>query len=1641
MEIDEHRQISAYNRYRSNEDLRIVACTCQNQSSLAIQSHLSGKVSFSSLELPFQNDNANIDIVENTLKDVLCTVFLVCHHFRENILNVISDWEPEITSRIVIVYTSRTLALPTGIQSVYLDSHNYCQEVLDKALDVLRKQSLYDDFSLGNMDTMNTSINTFEVYQNEDSSGIYESCSYPFYSNDETFRKSTHVSSISNSNASEDETEVKETVQSRKDITNEANHGLKRERNKDEQNPYQSLSTCKREKLVNLANGGEALEEFCSPFHVYNKRAETIVEDINTGERALVMDLIKHVHAVAIPSAVSQIDLRALSILSDCYNNGIERGTSREIQNILFKTEVGRHNLEALLESVDLLLGVVRRRAASSDTLLNTLPNVIVMLALSHHLLLSHHDKASVSEIVRTRIQNFLVLLEEIEYPQNNETELYLLNAVKTMISGLEKVMTGKKANRLQIGSWKDELQKESCRTKIGRSLMKMAVFEHYSLIIRLIIELHLRLIEKNVEFLFASLMSIKSAMKKTDGHILYPLLVVVFRGITSLLNNHIQQNHHRDEVQDNIHKTCIDMLKKCLGSAKVSLECKQDLRENLNSLLFHKRKWIANAVSTLMAAADGRFCLAEKVYPHMKTILEPLSFSINSESLESQCLPRWENVSGTITGHKEVSVHVLLPANGTCDLQQYHKSVAKDKKAGMHCNTLDVLRSLLGTEQHPNMKRLIAFHLQAIPMFYMTEKLSDASLSTYLLRERKDRSWLPARTLGSIALDCVRAVDFLHERKIIHRNITASSFCYRGEHTNFVLSDFSIAKAIDDGSNGSSTFIQDIEGNLIPTRWSSPESLIDDRYDVMSDTWMLGQLLTEIFTHGCHPFPEMCAFEFDDLMDMVVFHDLKPRRWPCIPLPVHNITLQCLETKPHSRIKPKEVLEKLNNWMASPDESDGHLPKSSIEAFANKILNYPELDPNQKEPERGSTEQLKQLKNMRGNPRVSYYNKASKRRLSSFVRRCCIREQDLTAPDHPIIKEKGLYLEIEEPVTKAFMGETFPKLCNKFALSELLHIATFPPEHHKRDCTNPEGLTHALLYRCKRADSLLNIAATCSLGDPEDNEMPYLQVVYELVQFVNAMHKNCWILRDLCCSTLYRSQVHDKVFMPRVGRMLKIEKRNLWIEACIIDKSTCVDDRRNWMPAEVIQSGQFSQASDVYMMAMTIYQFYSTASLFKSNPTASRLEAVPFCKVEPEKLLETLYRGEVPEEPDSCPAWLFEIMKECWNRDSTKRPSTDYILEKINNRFIYTDDSTFESMSSEDTSPSAGSVLFRDSREHNATRLPNVPLAEETDRPLRPPRPKRAKSRPVPIQENDHFNVNTIVFIDQNTVQGRPSTDVSSCVTRNDVATAPSSNQDDLCVSCANSNDGTYVNSVSGSLNASIQTPERKSTRTHVASIFGHSNPSLHDKKIARSFEGDMPGYLDLDQSPNKEACARTVAIAKPPEEFKDSLHEIIIVQTAFKDDNAGYQDFDQQTEEGTTGSDDLDMGEQDVIPNPPNSSLRNRLMQALPQVTRKHDVSRTSSTITNGSSNDSAISCANSETLEPVSDVYDYATTISNPPNSSVRDRHRQALPHVSVNSGNHYVSRTASMVTNGSSNDSEISCANSEAIENDYDYIPLE
>lgn len=229
--------------------------------------------------------------------------------------------------------------------------------------------------------------------------------------------------------------------------------------------------------------------------------------------------------------------------------------------------------------------------------------------------------------------------------------------------------------------------------------------------------------------------------------------------------------------------------------STKIKESVRQALQEEIDILLFSDSGDVAKHVLNIISKNKG-FLLHGTVMKWLRSALEPLGFTsyCNPEPRELE----WQRLDGTIQGYTNASVHMFIPTSqcllhGSFDTDKYYEHAKKHAETVKHFNTLQALNKLSSLTQHTNIQRLFAFQTIPLPLLYMTETLSDATLSSYLLSHRKGRKWITQNVIGQMCVGALNAIRFIHKEGLLHRNIIAGSFRTRAQ--TVVLSDFTMVK------------------------------------------------------------------------------------------------------------------------------------------------------------------------------------------------------------------------------------------------------------------------------------------------------------------------------------------------------------------------------------------------------------------------------------------------------------------------------------------------------------------------------------------------------------------------------------------------------------------------------------------------------------------------------------------------------------------------------------------------------------------------------------------------------------------------------------------------------------------------------
>ncbi|KAH7700458.1 TK/FER protein kinase [Aphelenchoides avenae] len=128
----------------------------------------------------------------------------------------------------------------------------------------------------------------------------------------------------------------------------------------------------------------------------------------------------------------------------------------------------------------------------------------------------------------------------------------------------------------------------------------------------------------------------------------------------------------------------------------------------------------------------------------------------------------------------------------------------------------------------------------------------------------------------------CMQAawgIDYLHARKILHRDIAARNCLYGDGKVK--ISDFGLARE--------GTEFQMDPHNRVPIRWLAPETLRTAKYSQKTDVWAFGIMCWEIFNNGTEPYPGMTVAEVNYRIKQEQYRMPLPE---CAPAFMHTLLM-----------------------------------------------------------------------------------------------------------------------------------------------------------------------------------------------------------------------------------------------------------------------------------------------------------------------------------------------------------------------------------------------------------------------------------------------------------------------------------------------------------------------------------------------------------------------------------------------------------------------------------------------------------------------------------------------------------------------------------------------------------------------------
>src|SRR3989338_5145797 len=173
--------------------------------------------------------------------------------------------------------------------------------------------------------------------------------------------------------------------------------------------------------------------------------------------------------------------------------------------------------------------------------------------------------------------------------------------------------------------------------------------------------------------------------------------------------------------------------------------------------------------------------------------------------------------------------------------------------------NSIQSIRSELqimaSLGNHPNIIPLIGACTTQFEFIYVVMKYCEkGSLYEYLILKMTKIS---DEELSTILYSSASALDFLHSKNIVHRDIAARNYLLASPFIIY-LADFGLSRLLmsDDGT-------QQTQTSLGPIRWMAPESIFHKTYSTKSDCYMYAMFLYEVL------FRKVPFYETENVLDV----------------------------------------------------------------------------------------------------------------------------------------------------------------------------------------------------------------------------------------------------------------------------------------------------------------------------------------------------------------------------------------------------------------------------------------------------------------------------------------------------------------------------------------------------------------------------------------------------------------------------------------------------------------------------------------------------------------------------------------------------------------------------------------------------
>lgn len=206
---------------------------------------------------------------------------------------------------------------------------------------------------------------------------------------------------------------------------------------------------------------------------------------------------------------------------------------------------------------------------------------------------------------------------------------------------------------------------------------------------------------------------------------------------------------------------------------------------------------------------------------------------------------------------------------------------------------------ALLAKMRHPNVLLMVGMVLESGHQALITEYCSAGSLFDAIHREHID--W-PLKS--RMAVQTAQAMEYLHQRNVIHRDLKPGNVLLAGANMDVRLSDFGLSRDLRSRTAMTATGY----GTIV---YAAPEVLLQDEQGKPCDVWSFGVILWEMSAEEV-PFD---GLQIGMVILGIVNDSLRLDREKCkpeTPAPIVHCMNRCLQRKPEDRVDFKTIIELL---------------------------------------------------------------------------------------------------------------------------------------------------------------------------------------------------------------------------------------------------------------------------------------------------------------------------------------------------------------------------------------------------------------------------------------------------------------------------------------------------------------------------------------------------------------------------------------------------------------------------------------------------------------------------------------------------------------------------------------------------------